>query len=184
MKGIEGRYKVPRMAGEGEKTAGAAGVSLRVVHYLSFSASAYAAARPEGNVPQKELYRSIASRVLGFRPRDIHGYWTWKPACAADVRLMLRASRKVIAARSEGMINSGQVQQQRARQDEVWSDGLGPVRCPGSVAGLGGRDLGKRFYRPHTKTTLSVGHGYRPCRPCARVDPRAYCMRPQLRVER
>lgn len=112
--GIEGRHKVPRMAGEREETAGAAGVPLGVVQYPPFSVSAYVAAGPEKeeNVPQNGLYRSISGRVLGLGPRDIHGYWTWKPACAADVRsmLMLSANREVIAVRSEGMVDRGQVQ--------------------------------------------------------------------------
>ena len=43
MPGIEGRYKVARMAGEGEQTAGVAGVPLGVVHYFPLSLSAYAA---------------------------------------------------------------------------------------------------------------------------------------------
>lgn len=37
MSGIEGRHKVPGMAGEGEETAGVAGVSLGVMYYLPFS---------------------------------------------------------------------------------------------------------------------------------------------------
>lgn len=41
MWGIQGRHKVPRMAGEGEEAAGAAGVPLWVMHYLPFSISAY-----------------------------------------------------------------------------------------------------------------------------------------------
>ena len=41
---IEGRHKVPRMAGEREETTGAAGVSLGVMHYLPFFVSAYATA--------------------------------------------------------------------------------------------------------------------------------------------
>lgn len=46
--GIEGRHKVPRMTGEREETAGAAGESLGVMHYLPFSVSAYTAStRPE-----------------------------------------------------------------------------------------------------------------------------------------
>jgi hypothetical protein len=96
------------MAGEREETAGVAGVSLGVMHYLAFYVSAYAAARPETerNIPQKGLYQSIPGRVLAFGPRVIHGNWTWKPACAADVRLM-RASRKVIAAKMEGMVDRG-----------------------------------------------------------------------------
>ena len=112
MSSIEGRHKVSRMAGEREKTTGAAGVSLGVMHYLPFCVSAYGTTRPETerNIPQKGLYQSISGRALGFGPRVIHGNWTWKPACAADVRLMLmpRASRKVIAARREGMVDRGQ----------------------------------------------------------------------------
>ena len=41
---IEGRHKVPRMAGEREETTGAAGVSLGVMHYFPFFVSAYATA--------------------------------------------------------------------------------------------------------------------------------------------
>ena len=58
MPGIEGRYKVPRVAGEGEESAGVAGVPLGVVHYLPLSVSAYAAGAErggQGNVPQKGL---------------------------------------------------------------------------------------------------------------------------------
>lgn len=40
--GIEDRHKVPRMAGEREESAGAAGVSSGVVRNLPFSISAYA----------------------------------------------------------------------------------------------------------------------------------------------
>lgn len=47
---------------------------------------------------------------MGFGPRDDHGNWTWKPACAADVRsrlmLMLRASSKLNAVVREGMVDS------------------------------------------------------------------------------
>lgn len=59
----------------------------------------------KGNVRQKGLKESICGRVLGFGPRDIHGNWTWKPACAADVRsmLVLKASKDVIATRRDGM---------------------------------------------------------------------------------
>jgi hypothetical protein len=91
MCGIESRYKVPRMTRKREETTGAAGVSLGVMYYLPFSVLAYIVARPEieRNLPQKGLYGSIPGRVLGFGPRVIHGNWTWKPACAADVRLML-----------------------------------------------------------------------------------------------
>ena len=114
MPGIEGRHKVPRMAREGEETAGLAGVFLGVMHNLPLSVSACAAGGPEteGDVPQKGLYESIPGRVLGFGPRVIHGNWTWKPAWAANVRLMLmpRASRKVIGVRREGMVDRGQVQ--------------------------------------------------------------------------
>lgn len=47
---------------------------------------------------------------MGLGPRDVHGNWTWKPACAANVRLvlMLKASMKVIAVKREGMVD-GQV---------------------------------------------------------------------------
>jgi hypothetical protein len=58
MPGIESRYKVPRMAREGEESAGVAGVSLGVVQYLPLSVSAYAARAErggQGNVPQKGL---------------------------------------------------------------------------------------------------------------------------------
>ena len=36
MPGIEGRHQVPRMAGEGEETAAAAGILLGIVQYLTF----------------------------------------------------------------------------------------------------------------------------------------------------
>ena len=48
MPGIESRYKVPRMAGEGEESAGVAGVPLGVVHYLPLSVSDYAAGAERG----------------------------------------------------------------------------------------------------------------------------------------
>ena len=87
---------------------------MGVMDNLPFYISAYAAARPETerNILQKGLYESSPDRVLGFGARVIHGNWTWKPACAADVRvtLMLRTSSKEIAARGEGMVDRGQVQ--------------------------------------------------------------------------
>ena len=48
MPGIESRYKVPRMAGEGEESAGVAGVPLGVVHYLPLSVSDHAAGAERG----------------------------------------------------------------------------------------------------------------------------------------
>ena len=98
------------MSAEGEESAGALRVLLGVMYYLPFSVSAYAAARwkMDENLLQKGLYVSSPGRVLGFGPRDIHGYWTWKSTCAANVLLMLRVSRKVIVVNSEGMIGKDQ----------------------------------------------------------------------------
>jgi hypothetical protein len=107
--GVEGCYKVSRMAGEREECAGAAGVCLRVAHNLPFSVLEYANFGPEtdGHLLQNGLYSVNSGRVHRFAPRDIHGYWTWKPACAADVRsmLLLRANRPMEIVEMQSIVD-------------------------------------------------------------------------------
>lgn len=87
---------------------------------ISFSVSGYATSGwgTKKNVPQNGSYTSISGRVLGFGPRELHGNWTWKPACAAELRLTLmpRAKREVIVVKRGSMFEWDQRKYDTGRQ--------------------------------------------------------------------